>query len=109
MFGRVELIEQNYKEMISFAKEGILPRNKITDLIRQLRESSSGLFSSQSSWEQLYEQTIDFHQTMKLAPQHIKEVFAGIFLKDSEERAARTMIFDDFYWNCKLSSIQKRV
>lgn len=89
MFGKVTLPEQDFKEVISLAKEGVLSRGKIADLARQLRDTSSQLFSSQLSWEQLYEQTSDFLQAMKLAPQRIKEVISDIFLKDREEREAR--------------------
>jgi hypothetical protein len=89
MFGKVELTEKDYKEVISLAKEGVLSRSKITDLTRQLRDTSSRLFSSQANWEQLYEQTSDFLQAMKLAPQRVKEVISEIFMKDREEREAR--------------------
>jgi hypothetical protein len=89
MFGKVELTEQDYKEVISLAKEGVLSRSKIADLTRQLSQTSSRLFSSQLNWEQLYEQTSDFLQAMKLAPQRVKEVISEIFLKDREEREAR--------------------
>jgi hypothetical protein len=89
MFGKVELTEQDYKEVISLAKEGVLSRSKIADLTRQLRETSSRLFSSQMDWEQLYEQTSDFRQAMKIAPQRVKEVISEILLKDREEREAR--------------------
>ena len=89
MFGKVELSEQDYKDVISLAKEGVLSRSKIADLTRQLSQTSSRLFSSQLNWEQLYEQTSDFIQAMKLAPQRIKDVISDIFLKDREEREAR--------------------
>ena len=89
MFGRVELTEQDYKEVISLAKEGVLSRSKITELTQQLREASSRLFNWQLSWQELDEQTKEFRQAMKLAPQRVKEVITDIFLKDREEREAR--------------------
>jgi len=89
MFGKVELTEQDYKEVISLAREGVLSRSKIADLTRQLRETSSGLFNWQLSWQELDEQTKEFRQAMKLAPQRVKEVISDIFLKDREEREAR--------------------
>jgi hypothetical protein len=89
MFGKVELTEQDYKEVISLAKEGVLSRSKITDLTQQLRETSSRLFNWQLSWQELDEQTKEFRQAMKLAPQRVKEVISDIFLKDREEREAR--------------------
>ncbi len=69
MFGKAKLSEQDYKEVISLAKEGVLSRSKIIELTRELRDISSRLFSSQLNWEQLYEQTSDFLQALKLAPQ----------------------------------------
>ncbi|MEL7656909.1 MAG: recombinase, partial [Bacillota bacterium] len=92
MFGKVELSEQDYKEVISLAKEGVLFRSKIAELTRQLRDTSTRLFSSQLNWEQLYEQTSDFLQAMKLAPQRVKEVISEIFLKDREERETRRVM-----------------
>ena len=89
MFGKVELTEQDYKEVISLAKEGVLSRSKITDLTRQLSQISSRLFNWQLSWQELDEQTKEFRQAMKLAPQRVKEVISDIFLKDREEREAR--------------------
>jgi len=89
MFGKVELTEQDYKEVISLAKEGVLSRSKITELTKQLREASSRLFNWQLSWQELDEQTSDFRQAMKLAPQCVKEVISEVFLKDREEREAR--------------------
>jgi len=89
MFGKVELTEQDYKEVISLAKEGVLSRSKIDDLTQKLREASSRLFNWQLSWQELDEQTREFRQAMKLAPQRVKEVISDIFLKDREEREAR--------------------
>ena len=89
MFGKVELTEQDYKEVISLAKEGVLSRSKITDLTQQLSQISSRLFNWQLSWQELDEQTKEFRQAMKLAPQRVKEVISDIFLKDREEREAR--------------------
>lgn len=89
MFGKVELTEQDYKEVISLAKEGVLSRSKIADLTRQLSQISSKLFNWQLSWQELDEQTKEFRQAMKLAPQRVKEVISDIFLKDREEREAR--------------------
>lgn len=89
MFGKVELTEQDYKEVISLTKEGILSRSKITELTKQLRKASSRLLNWQLSWQELNEQTKEFRQAMKLAPQRVKEVISDIFLKDLEEREAR--------------------
>ena len=78
VFGKIELNQQDYKEVISLAKESVLSRSKIADLTQQLRETSSQLFSSQSNWEQLYEQTSDLLQAMKMAPRRVQEVISEV-------------------------------
>jgi hypothetical protein len=89
MFGKVELAENDYKEVISFAKEGVLSRNKISDLSQALQKASLRIFDLEDSYNRLYEWTSEFRQALKLAPQRVKEVFAEIFLRDQVEREAR--------------------
>jgi hypothetical protein len=89
MFGKVELAEDDYREVISLAKEGVLSRSKISDLTQALQKAKSRIYDLQSSWEQPDEYTSEFRQAMKLAPERVKEVFFEIFLKEREEREAR--------------------
>jgi hypothetical protein len=91
IFGKVELTEDDYKEVIALAKEGILSRSKISDLTQALRKAQSRIFDLQNSWEQLYEQTGEFRQAIKLAPQRVKEVFADIFQKAMEAREQKKL------------------
>ena len=90
LFGKVELAEKDYKGVIALAKEGILSRRKINDLTRQLvRSNRPGYLIWQRSWDRLYEQTKEFRQAVKLAPQRVKQLFADIFSRAREEREAR--------------------
>lgn len=89
MFGKVELTEKDYKEVISLAKEGIQSRGKIADLMQKLREASNMIEGLKLSYNNLYEQTKEFFQAAKLAPQRIIEVFTEIFAKDRENRELR--------------------
>lgn len=91
VFGKVTLAEKDYKEVISLAKEGVLSRGKISDLTQALQKAKSRIFDLQNSWEQLYEQTGEFRQALKLAPQRVKEVFADIFKKAMEAREQRKL------------------
>jgi multidrug resistance efflux pump len=91
MFGKVELAEDDYKEVISLAKEGVLSRSKISDLTQALQKAKSRIYDLQSSWEQLYEYTSEFRQAMKLAPERVKEVFLEIFQKAKEAREQRKL------------------
>ena len=89
MFGKVELTEQDYKEVISLAKEGIQSRGKIADLTQKLHEVSNMIEGLKLSYNNLYEQSKEFFQAIKLAPQRIIEVFTEIFAKDREDRELR--------------------
>ncbi len=91
MFGKVELAGDDYKEVISLAKEGVLSRSKISDLTQALQKAKSRIYDLQSSWEQLYEYTSEFRQAMKLAPERVKEVFLEIFQKAKEAREQRKL------------------
>lgn len=86
VFGKIELTEKDYTDVISLAREGILSRVKISELTQKLQDAGARILDLQSSWERLYEQTKDFRQAVGLAPQRIKEVFAEIFAKDRAER-----------------------
>lgn len=86
VFGKIELTEKDYTDVISLAREGILSRVKISELTQKLQDAGARILDLQSSWERLYEQTKDFRQAVKLAPQRVKEVFAEIFAKDRETR-----------------------
>jgi len=86
VFGKVTLAEEDFKEVISLAKEGVLSCSKIADLTQALQKASLRIFDLQNSWEQLYEQTSEFREAILLAPQRVKEVFEEIFTRDKEER-----------------------
>ena len=93
VFGKIELPEKDYREVIALAKEGIQSRGKIADLTQKLRTTSSRVFDLENSLKQLYEYTREFRQVIKLAPQRVKEVFTEIFAKDREKREqARTLL-----------------
>ena len=89
MFGKVELTEKDYKEVISLAKEGIQSRSKVADLTQKLHEVSNMIEGLKLSYNNLYEQSKEFFQAVKLAPQRIIEVFTEIFAKDREDRELR--------------------
>lgn len=91
VFGKVELPEKDYREVITLAKEGIQSRGVIADLTQKLREARTMIEGLKLSYNNLFEQTKEFFRAVKLAPQCIKEVFTEIFAKDREEREqART-------------------
>ena len=86
VFGKIELPEKDYREMIALAKEGIQSRGKIADLTKKLREARTTIDGLKLSYNNLLEQTKEFFHAIKLAPQSIEAVFAEIFAKDRKER-----------------------
>lgn len=89
VFGKVTLAEQDFKEVISLAKEGVLSRGKIHTLEQQAQKATARVWELEDKLTKLFMSTRDFKEAMQLAPQRVKEVFAEIFLKDREEREAR--------------------
>lgn len=102
MFGKVTLAEQDLKEVISLAKEGVLSRGKIDTLTRQLQGTTARLWDIEEKLTRLVMSTRDFKEAMRLAPERVQAVFAEIFSRDQAEREVRrhmrrgTKIRDDY-------------
>ena len=86
MFGKVTLAEQDLKEVISLAKEGVLSRGKIHTLEQKAQKATARVWELEDKLTKLFMSTRDFKEAMQLAPQRVKEIFAEIFQKASEER-----------------------
>ena len=86
LFGKVELTEPDYRKLKELAKEGVHSRGRFADLKQKLREAKERIDGLTLSYDRLREQTKDFLQAVKLAPQRMKEVIHEIFAKDKEER-----------------------
>lgn len=91
MFGKVELPEQDYKEVMSLAKEALLSRGKIVSLERQLQKATSRFWELEDKFTKLFMSTRDYVEAMRLAPERVKEVFTEIFQKAKKERERRKL------------------
>ena len=89
MFGKVELPEQDYKDVIALAKEAISSRGIIRSLEQQLQKITSQYWNLDDKFNKLFMSTKNFRDAMQLAPQRIKEVISDIFTKDRKEQEAR--------------------
>ena len=56
LFGKVELPEKEFKEVIELVKEGIVSQPDLSDLKRRLHKTTVRLFDWKNSYDQLYEQ-----------------------------------------------------
>ena len=86
MFGKVTLDEQDYMEVISLAKEGVLSRGTIRSLKQQLKDVTAQLWSLEDKFEKLFMSTKNYVDAMKLAPKRVEELIKDIFKKAREER-----------------------
>ena len=89
MFGKVELPEQDFKDVMVLAKEAISSRGIIHSLEQQLQKITAQYWNLDDKFNKLFMSTKNFRDAMQLSPQRIKEVISDIFTKDREERETR--------------------
>lgn len=75
----VILDEQDHAKLKSLAKEGLASRGIIDRLRVSLREA-------RDAFDRLYEQTRDFRQAMRIAPNRVRELLTDIFQRARERR-----------------------
>ena len=91
MFGKVELPEQDYKEVITLAKEALSSRSKISSLRQQLAHVSNELYNLKNKFTDLFIETKKFKDAMRIAPERLRNVISDIFKKDREARQQRKL------------------
>ena len=91
LFGKVELPEQDYKEVMTLAKEALASRRKISSLQSQLQELWSSFWALEDKFTKLFIRTKDYVDAMQLAPERTKEAIAEVFRKVREERQRRKL------------------
>ena len=91
MFGKVTLAEQDFKEVISLAKEGVLSRGKIESLKQQLQKVTARFWDLEDKFTKLFMSTKNFKDAMRFAPQRVEALFADIFQKEKEEKEQKRL------------------
>ena len=91
MFGKVTLAEQDFKEVISLAKEGVLSRGKIESLKQQLQKVTARFWDLEDKFTKLFMSTRNFKDAMRLSPQRVEALFTDIFQKTKEEREQKRL------------------
>ena len=92
IFGKVTLAEQDFKEVISLAKEGVLSRGKIHTLEQRLQKATTRVWELEDTLTKLFVSTRDFKEAVRLAPERVRAVFTEIFSRDQEEHEAERNI-----------------
>ncbi len=72
MFGKVELHEQDYKEVITLAKEALSSRSKIASLRQQLSQVTGELYELKDKFTKLFMDTHRFKEAMRIAPENYR-------------------------------------
>ncbi len=88
---KVELTKHEFTDLIALAKEGIASRRIISDLQERLNRVSNQLYSIRNGFDKMLDETRDFYQAMRIAPQRVKEVFTDIFQKAKEAREQKKL------------------
>ena len=91
LFGKVELPEQDYKEVMTLAKEALASRSKILSLQSQLQELWSSFWALEDKFTKLFMRTKDYVDAMRIAPERVNEVITDIFQKAKEERQRKKL------------------
>jgi archaellum component FlaC len=92
LFGKIELSEQNFKEVISLAKEGVSSRGKIHSLEHDLHGVTVRLWDLDEKLTRLVMSTRNYKDAMQLAPERVEEVLSDIFQKAEEEKTQRRLL-----------------
>ena len=87
--GKVELTGQEFDDMVTLAKEGVVSRSTISNLKQKLEHVEGELSCLKVRFDEFLAQTRDFFAAIKLAPHRVKEVFTEIFEKARQERELR--------------------
>ena len=91
LFGKIELSEQDFKEVISLAKEGVSSRGKIHSLEHDLHGVTVRLWDLDEKLTRLVMSTRNYKDAMRLAPERVEEVLSDIFQKAEEEKTQRRL------------------
>lgn len=91
LFGKVELSEQDYRDVMMLAKEALTLRSKIETLKRQWRDLSDSFWALDDKFTKLFMSTKDYIDAMRIAPERVKEVIAEVFQKAREEHQRRKL------------------
>jgi hypothetical protein len=91
MFGKVELAEKEYGNLASLAKEGIALRRSTEKLSEQLSAVQGELLYLKSRFDEVLDETREFREAMRLAPQKVKQLFSDIFRQAKETQELKRM------------------
>lgn len=86
VLGKVQLSSDDWEKVSGLAKEGVLSREIIYDLRKQVVALKSELMQVKASFSKLIEETRQFREAVRLFPQQVKEFFTGLVREKDQNK-----------------------
>ena len=82
---KIELEEQDYTDLVNYAKKGIVADKEIYELNNRIDNLRNAVDKWKSKYDEIVEQTKDFFHALKLAPQKVIDLFKSLFAKEKQD------------------------
>lgn len=89
---KIELEEQDYTDLVNYAKKGIVADKEIYELNTRIDNLRNAVDKWKSLYDDIVEKTKDYFHAMKLAPQKVFDLFKGLFAKEKQDELERQQI-----------------
>ena len=86
---KVELEQQDYDNLVNYAKKGIVADKEIYELNNRIDNLRSAINKWKSLYDDIVEKTKDYFHAIKLAPQKVTNFFKGLFDKEKQDELER--------------------
>ncbi|MCI9177599.1 MAG: plasmid recombination protein [Clostridia bacterium] len=89
---KIELEEQDYEDLVGYAKKGIVADKEIYELNTRIDNLRNSVDKWKSKYDEIVEQTKDFFHAIKLAPQKVLDLFKSLFAKEKQDELEKQRI-----------------
>lgn len=89
---KIELEQEDYKNLTEYAKKGIVADKEIYELNNRIDNLRNAVDKWKSLYDDLVEKTKDYFHAIKLAPQKVANFFKSLFDKEKQDELERQRI-----------------
>lgn len=89
---KIELEQEDYKNLTEYAKKGIVADKEIYELNSRIDNLRNAVDKWKSLYDNLLEKTKDYFHAIKLAPQKVTNFFKSLFDKEKQDELQRQRI-----------------
>ena len=87
LWGRMELLPEEFKKLLTLAKSGLASQGKVVELQRQLTEAVKGLEIYRTRWQDLKSRTKDYMELERLHPEQTRKMLEIMKYMEPENSA----------------------